>query len=176
MKPLTPRSYATFCLLRRVLKSAYWGQKLTSFWLRRVIKLTNKKRLVVDVRILNSLLPTPNVITLPKLHEIKSKLHNHFISSLDIANMFFFHWCYGTHWGWFWPSSATCFSNLVLFLLLKTGYVIDMVLSGMWKLEFEISEFEILEFENLEFENSECENLEFENSECENSEFENSES
>ena len=84
-----PQVICNLLPVEKSIEGSTLGSKIDKYLNKKNNKLTNKKRAVVDVRMLNSLLPTPNVINLPKINEIKSKLNNHFLSSLDICNMFF---------------------------------------------------------------------------------------
>ena len=65
------------------------NSKIDKYLNRKDNKETNKTRAVTDVRFLNSLLPTPQALQLPKLNEIKTSLIDHHLSTLDIANMYF---------------------------------------------------------------------------------------
>ena len=84
-----PQVVSNLLPVQKSLGEKELNSKIDKYLNRKDNKQTDKTRAVTDVRFLNSLLPTPQAWTLPKLNEMKTNLIDHYLITLDISNMYF---------------------------------------------------------------------------------------
>ena len=72
-----PKVASNLLPVEKSLREKSLSSKIDKYLDRQHNKETNKTCVVTDVRILNSLLPTPQALQLPKLNEIKTSLIDH---------------------------------------------------------------------------------------------------